>query len=387
MNDYQYLKIVSRVYPLIYSFLTKPNSHLLKNLKLANRDWEIFFNLLHRNKMIPFTYHLISCEDCQKQVPKKYLQELKNLFNFYIFSGEFYKKEKEKIQGECQKKKISLILLKDLSRFNLNYPENIFSSQNDWDFLARPKNRKKINLLLKALEYRLIKTVSIKEVRPFTIPQNQYFKKRPFPLNIELKFKLLPQDSQDISALTTEKINFLTKNLWRSYKKNGINYPSLEQELLFLTLHLFFKDSMQGLKNLFDIHLLIEKKGKKINWSTIIKITKKLGITNYFVFVLLFCQKVFNTKLPEMIKKYNNIYIKIALFLYSPVLASTVLSTKERVKNRKFCQIKNYFSLIKYILTPISFYHKFSINKLAWFIKTGLPFWIRLMLLETTLRF
>ncbi|GAJ22102.1 unnamed protein product, partial [marine sediment metagenome] len=96
MDDYQYLKIGFRLYPLLYELIVRPHNHLKEDLNFNTQDWDNFLNFISKNKIIPFTYHLINCKDCQKQIPGSVLENLKKQFIFYSFSKEFYKKDKKR---------------------------------------------------------------------------------------------------------------------------------------------------------------------------------------------------------------------------------------------------------------------------------------------------
>jgi hypothetical protein len=371
------IKDCIKIYPVLRKLLLKPKSHFYFFKKFKENNWQALFDIILKNKLSAFLSHLILCSACKKKVPLKWQKKFKNLYLSQLLVNKALQKEKNVLNKVLKRKGIKVIELKNVSKLNV-LPAGIFNNQTDIDFLANITDKNRLTLVLKHLNFKLVNKIPPSLYsKPFVIPENQYKKRGSFE-TIEIKFKPLPPSNSKINPLNNKKIDYLSTLFWKNVKKPGINFLLQEHELLFLILHFFFKDNLQGLKALYNIHMIISKKSKKINFKYILHLSKQLQITNYIIFTLMLSKKMFKTKLSKLITNKRNLKINVALYLFNPALSCLVLSPSQKNNKLLFKNIKSYFSFINLLLTKNNQNNVSFINKSSWFITKILPFWCKM---------
>lgn len=357
---------------LLLFIVKNPRGHLPKTLFGGKLKWKAVSTYLGRNKLIPFLAHHFNCPKCSKLFPPKFSSLVRQQYLKASFLENIQKKEKKKLGQLLSKNDIQAITLKDYLVYGIKYPRGIFSQKVDIDFFLphdSPFFRKKIGQIMQSLGYQRIVFPPPKD--RFALLEQDYVKNGQLYINFHLR-DALPETEGKISPINPPAVKRFTKLFTSSIKKTkiGLFVPSLEMGFLFTCFHFFFRDYFTGLRTLWEIHLLLVQKGRRLDWKKIINIAKTLELENYLLFVLGISRLVFKTPLPTIIEQETRPAVKLALNLYHPAL--TLLVPRWRKKDNQM-ELFHYRFFLKLLLWPKPFWQKLGPRVLYLFFRYFLP--------------
>lgn len=105
---------------------------------------------------------------------------------------------------------------------------------------------------------------------------------------------------------------------------------SLEDLAVHLCTHMAVNLAYNGfgIRQLSDLVLLVEKKGKYINWENFLEKSKESGVYKFSIAIFTICNKLFKMEIPEAIKKENQLNGKYIDLLIEDIFDSGVHGNK-----------------------------------------------------------
>jgi len=339
---------------LLFYYIKNPSSHLPKGTDLTSfPSANLFYQYALKNKMIPFIGHLANCQYCQKKIHPKINKKIKLTFKTFLALSLLQEQEKEKLGKILTKKKISVVLFKNFDKLKNFYPDS-FCLQSDIDLFVNSKYKKKLDQLLIDQGYQKKQKKKDKDFE-YGQKETHYSKisKLGVSFTAEVHYDILvsPKFHPSREAI----VGFSNQALERAKKQaNDFLDFSAEDKLLYLILHFYLNDFLQGLRNLYDIARFVELKKKSLNFNKLYKIAKRYQSYSIVIFVLGLVKRFFLPKLT-IDKSLNQFNFKLAYFFYNPLFTSLVFTNKVyRFEEHRY-QLKNFQVINSLVNEKVSF--------------------------------
>lgn len=330
-----------KVSRILFHYIKNPSSHLLDGMNLTSwSSANLFYQYALKNKMFPFISHLTSCRKCQKKINPKFVNKIKSTFKTLLLISLIREKEKQKLGKLLAKKGTPVVFLKNFNQIKNFYPNN-FCYQIDTDLFTNSKHQKQLDRLLVNRGYRKVQK---KEEKSFEYGKKEvhYFKtlKSGIPFIVEVHYDILV--SLKFHPHPEAIVEFSNQALKRAKKQaSGFLELSPEDELLYLILHFYLNDFLQGLRNLYDIARFIEFKRGPLSLNKLYQTAKQYHSYLIVIFVLGLVKNFFLPQL-KIDKSFNRFSLKLAYFFYNPLLTTSVFTDKPYLFKEHRYQLKNF---------------------------------------------
>lgn len=269
--------------------------------------WSNIITLSKDHKVEGMIYSGLSKGGLSSNIDSESLKELKKIV-FYTGVGQL--RNITNLSGIFEKfnnENIPVIVLKGLVVRDF-YPQPEQRSMCDADILIHKEDLERTKELLLNIGYTLDSHESSHHIKLF---HNIY------PV-IEVHWKIVKRDG------FSEDIETFEENIWNSTIKVNVGRCevlslSYEDLAVHLCMHMaaHIVSSGFGLRQLCDLVLLVEHKGKYINWDIFIEKVKIYGFERFSIVMFILCKKLFNMNIPNEInisilenEKYIDILIE-----------------------------------------------------------------------------
>jgi hypothetical protein len=266
-----------------------------KTEQLDRADWNKLSLFVNTSGLLPVFY---------RQVPKLNLpSDIESWFKFryyrHLERNLLLAQEAWKVLEQFRQVDILAISLKGPILAKLLYNDvGLRQSPCDLDFLVKPQDMERAEQTLKNTEYvslnedtgGFLRSIKLKYSRQlhFSKPSKELGR-----VNIDLHC--------DIRGFFSD--SFL-EDFWQDIRETYLDghlafLPAKENLLLYLSLVSFSTFEFVELRYLYDIHRLITRFKKELDWETISEKAARLGFESYLWFALKLSQEFFNSQIPE----------------------------------------------------------------------------------------
>lgn len=227
-----------------------------------------------------------------------------------------------KLFEKFNEENIDLIALKGLVVREL-YPKPEFRTMGDADILVHEEDLERVTILLQGLGYKLEECED--EHGAHIVFSHEKYR------HVEVHWTLVNDDY----FLGTKEFE---KSIWENSMKINIG----EAEVLSLgwedlALHLCLHMAVHivcggfGLRQLCDLVLLVEQKGKEVNWDNFMLRGKECGAKKFILAIFKCCENLFNMEVPSAVKRAGNINSEVVDDLIQNIFESGVFGKKDVV--------------------------------------------------------
>lgn len=327
-------------------------------LPQTETQWHYLKDALLRNRMIIYLYHFLHCRTCRRTMSGVTKNCLNREYHSSIAVYLRYLTMKKRIKSYLRKHPMIIVELKDITSEDLRkyYPDFFYPMKFDIDLWGRESDVKSVDKMLQSMGYTGYR------VRKGYVYLDQYeyldSDKKRFPkpgeainkLGVEFRYQIISADVfKKVTFLSAPDRQKLNQEIWDKviHSSDGFGRLNASQILLERILIFFFDDNCQGLKNLFDIWLLVTY--KKIDWEYIYILADKYKLENVISFIISLAIKTFdrkNTNIPLDIQNPSS-SVRLALrifYLYNSLYSP--LYSHESINNKPYSKDSYLFFLI-----------------------------------------
>ena len=283
-------------------------------------NWSELINEADEHKVTPLIYSSINKTDIISTIDKDTLNTLKRkVFNSSVGQSRHIKTVAS-VLDSFNKADIPVIVLKGLVVRDY-YPMPDLRTMCDADVLVHEEDLDKVSALMISLGYTKTKEKddhgahivfhkgsSVFEVH-WTLINDRFFKgDKSFE-------KKLWDDAMEVEVGRVKTLSL-----------------SLEDLAVHLCTHMavHLAYSGFGVRQLTDLVVLVEKKGKQIDWVSFIDKTKESGVYKFSIAIFTICNKLFNMEIPKEISKEPKIKEKYIDQLIQDIFDSGVHGKKDK---------------------------------------------------------
>lgn len=283
-------------------------------------DWNELINEADEHKVTPLIYSSINKTNIISNIDKDTLNTLKRkVFNSSIGQSRHIKTVAS-VLDSFNKADIPVIVLKGLVVRDY-YPMPDLRTMCDADVLVHEEDLDKVSALMISLGYTKTKEKddhgahivfhkgsSVFEVH-WTLINDRFFKgDKSFE-------KKLWDDAMEVEVGRVKTLSL-----------------SLEDLAVHLCTHMavHLAYSGFGVRQLTDLVVLVEKKGKQIDWVSFIDKTKESGVYKFSIAIFTICNKLFNMEIPKEISKEPKIKEKYIDQLIQDIFDNGVHGKKDK---------------------------------------------------------
>lgn len=306
-------------------------------------DWQSLYDEVNAHQISPIIYHSLKKETLSS-IDKDLLNKWKKeVFILNVVQKQHIKQIAD-IVNNLQKQGIEVLLLKGIVLRNL-YPIPELRTMSDGDILIHKEDFQKVRNYLESIGYECGPDDN-KIHRGFFAPNK---------LEIEVHWNIINED------YFNGYIRAFEDEVWK--RKDSINFSGITSKTLCLNdlfLHLSFhmvvhaKYSGFGLRQLYDIALLIKNKYEDLDWKKIISYLKAYKVYKFMCGIMILINKIFDVRIPEEILCEHIDEEEINLLLEN-ILMSGAHGKKEERKDFKIlfdrdkCNLDKKIRLYKFI--------------------------------------
>lgn len=277
---------MNKLYEDVFS-LTLAGIRGEKTALSGETDWEKFYDVLKRNKLLTLTYNAIASVASEYSVPEYIMVEWKRFCSPRIFNQMFMYSEIKKIISEGNRRNLTLVMFKGIGVAAL-YPDPNLRYSSDADIFVYEDEREKAVKLFEDLGYESTDE-GAKDHVPVFIKQvgNMYSK-------IELH-DCLWEDYEGKQAEVLDSLRLDSKESLIKARFMGAEYNTLGitehfiYQIFHIVKHLFFEGI--SLRYFLDIALFANKYKEDINWERVAASMKSLHYERFFDCIVAICQE------------------------------------------------------------------------------------------------
>lgn len=256
-------------------------------------DWENIINLSKHHKVEGLVYSVIPNE-IKDSMPNELLNSWKKEVFMSGLTQQRHMSEMENVLMEFNKANIDVLVLKGLVIRDLYSSPNL-RTMSDGDLVVKKLHLEKSKEILSSLGY-----IEYKQT-----PNDFMFIKNGC-LPIEVHWDLADDHF-------FKKITLFEEDMWPNIKpinigESNAKQMSLEDLAIFQCIHMAKHIVYRGfgIRHLVDFTLLVNKKGKEIDWLNFLDRCKKYGIYKFVLQVMLACNFLFDMTIPNNIEFVKN---------------------------------------------------------------------------------
>jgi hypothetical protein len=296
---------------------------------------DLLLYLARQNKCLPYLFHFLDCQNCQKKVSPLFLAKMGQERKFTILTSLLYQKELEELGSFCCRQKIRAVVIKNFTPYPLVGLHQQYFLGSDIDLLVSPQSLPKLQKYLTNRGYQLSKHLKLSplsyEEFNFQHPKN----KTSFDIHTKIAIPL-PDGLQQLTSKTVDRLSAEIINRSKIHN-NGLYYPQDEDFLLILLIHFIGSDLMKGLRSLFDIIQFGQKYQHQLDWKKFFLQTQNLQIYRQTLFIFLLGSNFFNLPLPSPVSQLikRNPWFKMISFLFSPKETALFPQANDWIKDNK----------------------------------------------------
>ena len=212
----------------------------------------------------------------------------------------FFERALVEIDVAFQEVGVELLVLKGMALAYLAYPDPGTRPMTDIDLLIRPQDIRRASAQLATLGYQ-----PMEHQREFTEELVRF--------GGELSFQRTQGPFVDLHWMLEkyERLRGLIRIDEEALRQRAISYyvsdrqfktPSLEDQLLTLSIHLGLVHRMRGLRWLLDIDLLIRVFSEKIDWPRVMERAKQWGVYRLVCHTLWLSRETFDTPISSEVQ-------------------------------------------------------------------------------------
>ena len=283
MNDNQKLLIT-----LLSAAMRRQTPQIIET---RGTDWENVFKEAKIHDIYSILYPVVRGLSSDQSPNKECITRWKNSVNIAGITQVQHDQRMKDVLNAFNQSGIPVIALKGLVLREL-YPQAELRTMCDADILVHKKDIDRAKAVLLHMGYL--------EDKYFSHHKDVSFS-HPLYLTIEVHWRLTTHEFANNDVCIENK-------LWeRAVTANICNEPvltlSLEDLMLHLCLHMamHFIGSGFCLRQLCDLVLLIESKGKLIDWKLFYENVKTCGIEQFVFAIFSVCHKLFDMSVPEIL--------------------------------------------------------------------------------------
>jgi len=261
---------------------------------LSDPDWNRFFEILTNTALFPYC-----CDQLLKNksypIPLYCRDRIKNMYLLNLKRQGYLELELNEIWDEFGLKGIRAIPLKGPFLAHFLYSDlGLRRASADLDILVKQDEFSLAEEILKKRGYCPLVSEPFYSFRIQRDRQILYSRKdnNGECLKIELHLELRPQGTRKLSE------DFFQDTMLLKTGERQIEFPSLENLLIYLSLLAWTTTELPELRYFFELHTLIKRFSSQINWK---KLQEKISIQYKAVvfFALVVCRDLFNSFIPD----------------------------------------------------------------------------------------
>ena len=316
-------------------------SYIIKNLNYSLRgkkmdiplndefNWAELIEECRQHQILSLVYSGISKESL-KNIDNNILEQWKK----ETFMSGVYQinhiKQISSVLNIFDANNIPVIVLKGLVVRDL-YPKSELRTMGDADILVHEKDLDKVSSILTGLGY---VEYNRNEFHIEFCKGNSY---------IEVHWTLANENIFD------EIVEFKNELWERAVEVNIGDSKALsmcdEDLLLYLCIHMakHFIDGGFGIRPVCDVMLVVEERGKFINWNSFIIKAKRIKIDKFIMSIFAICNKLFSMSIPNELQKYKVREDKYINLIIEAIFESYVHGSRDKVTAvSKYLGYKSY---------------------------------------------
>ena len=281
--------------------------------ELGRVNWQNLLCMAREQQISPLIYTAFKEEDLESHLDKNTLKQWRMEINY---SRDYQRKHIKKVEAllqEFESNKIPVIALKGLV-VRRYYEEPELRTMSDADLLVLKKDLARAAALMVSLGYYQIKE------------ENDHGAHITFKKDVECPIEIhwtlcnkafYTKGSQEETELwsTTMEVPL------ESVKVQSLGLEDLALHLCqHMAVHLAYKGF--GIRQIFDLALLINKEREKIQWLLFIKKVEEAGISRFVYTILNLCKELFKVELPKELERIQPIEKKYRVILLEDIFSS-----------------------------------------------------------------
>lgn len=285
-----------------------------------NVDWNEVIDLANKHKVEGIMYLALRKSNLISKVGEERINLLKQKAAITGITQSNHISGLSKIFNKINEKNIPIIVLKGLVVRDF-YPQPDQRSMNDADILVHKDDVEKVKNLLIEMGYIFLE--DHKASHHIALVHARY------PM-IEVHWNLFKRDG------FSNELEHYERLIWKRAIKINVGEAevlslSYEDLVLHLCMHMasHLAATGFGVRQLCDLVLLVENKGKEIDWNSFIMKARMYGFEKFSLIMFLLCKELFNMEIPKelKIKSVNN--KKYVAALIDEIFESGVHGKKE----------------------------------------------------------
>ena len=258
--------------------------------KLVNNglEWEYLLQMGKNHGLAPLLYYHLHRIDLDHQIPQPIMDQLHDIYWSNLARNLLLYDELNRVLKSFEEKEIPVVVVKGLALAELVYKNIALRPMADADLLVQKRNLPEVMKTLFKLGFEILpeeKRITIKYMNELHLVKRQK--------NVKYLPSLIINIHWDLTApirfkgtTKTDPQQMMSRARPARIAYSNILLMTREDQILWVIYHATFQHPFIGLLQLCDVAELIKLKENKLDWQSLLKISKnrRIATATYYLF-------------------------------------------------------------------------------------------------------
>ena len=276
-----------------------------KITKLVNNglDWNYLSQMGKNHGLAPLLYYHLHRIDLDHQIPQPIMDQLHDIYWSNLARNLLLYDELNRVLKSFEEKEIPVVVVKGLALAELVYKNIALRPMADADLLVQKRSLPEVMKTLFKLGFEILpeeKRITIKYMNELHLVKHQE--------NVKWLASLIINIHWDLTApirfkgtTKTDPQQMMSRARPARIAYSNILLMTREDQILWVIYHATFQHPFIGLLQLCDVAELIKLKENRLDWQSLLKISKNRRIATATYYLLSSAKKLLGAPIPNWV--------------------------------------------------------------------------------------